>query len=120
MLPWDAAVLGTGVMAWWMLVIKGVPHADMLLIVIGHFFLFCNVFRLRQSYELVWAGVLVINVYSALQGGWISTSWILTAQLPVTAVFIILEMTSSEYHGIFCRRINPSGVEKWLQGDDAA
>jgi len=27
----------------------------------GHFFLFCNVFRVRRSYELVWTGCCLAN-----------------------------------------------------------
>ena len=29
---------------------------------LGHFFLFCNVFRLRRSYELYWTVVFLLNV----------------------------------------------------------
>jgi len=36
---------------WWMLVIAA-----------GHFFLFCNLFRIIRRRELIWAGLFIINI----------------------------------------------------------
>jgi hypothetical protein len=73
-------------------------------IVLGHFFLFCNVFRVRRTYELYWAAIFLVNV-----GGWLASGafdwwWVLAVQSPATLAAIIAEVRSPQYHGIFCRR----------------
>ena len=46
------------------------PLSLVLPYVLGHFFLFCNVFRVRRPPELIWAGVFVLNfgVWMAVGG----------------------------------------------------
>lgn len=70
----------------------------------GHFFLFCNVFRVRRSYELIWTGIFLANVAAWTFANRFSWAGILAIQLPVTAFVIALEIRSPRYHGIFCRR----------------
>ena len=70
----------------------------------GHFFLFCNVFRVRRSYELIWTGIFLANVAAWTWSERFSWPGILAIQLPVTAAVIVLEIRSPRYHGIFCRR----------------
>ena len=70
----------------------------------GHFFLFCNVFRVRRSYELIWASVFLANVAAWTTADRFSWAGILAVQLPVTAAAIVLEIRSPRYHGIFARR----------------
>lgn len=74
--------------------------------VVGHFFLFCNVFLVRRALELWWAAAFVINV-----GWWLSqgeADWLpaMAYQAPVTVLVIALEMRSPRYHGIGARWIN--------------
>jgi hypothetical protein len=73
-------------------------------IAVGHFFLFCNVFRIRRSYELVWTAVFIANVavwlYLAPTFHWLG---VLAVQTPLTAILIGLEIRSDRYHGIFSR-----------------
>lgn len=69
----------------------------------GHFFLFCNVFRVRRSYELVWSAVFLANVTAWTWAGRFSWWGVLGVQLPVTALVIVLEIRSPRYHGIFSR-----------------
>ena len=68
-------------------------------VALGHFFLFCNVFRVRRNFELAWAGFFLANfaVWS-----WIGFSWlaVLAVQTPVTVLAIGVEMRSPRYHGI--------------------
>lgn len=68
----------------------------------GHFFLFCNVFRVRRSYELVWTGIFLANVAAWTFAGRFTWTGILAIQLPVTLTVIVLEVRSPRYHGIFC------------------
>ena len=80
-------------------------------VTLGHFFLFCNVFRIRRSYELIWSGVYVANL-----AYWVllrDLSWfgILAVQSPLTVAFILREMRDPRYHGVFWRRLNPAGSQ---------
>jgi hypothetical protein len=83
--------------------------------VAGHFFLFCNVFLVWQRWELLWAGVFVLNVAAHLAidqvDGWSVLLW----QTPVTIVVILLQVRSPWYHGIFAERLNPR-LPDFLEG----
>ncbi len=77
---------------------------------VGHFFLFCNVFRLRRSLELAWGATFVVHLACWMlpaEGDprTLLVWWILCAiQLPITAVVIVIELRSSRYHGVFAQR----------------
>lgn len=75
--------------------------------VAGHFFLFCNVLLVWQRWEMLWAGVFVLNVAAHLAidqvDGWSVLLW----QTPATIVVILLQVRSPWYHGIFAERLNP-------------
>jgi hypothetical protein len=69
-------------------------------VVLGHFFLFCNVFRIPRKPELWWSAVFVVNV-----GVWLSLSlftWpkVLLTQSPITLLFITMAIFGRDYHGI--------------------
>lgn len=83
---------------------------------VGHFFLFCNVFRVRRSYELAWVGVLFCNLIAWTAADRFSWAGVLAVQAPFTLAAILLEMRSDRYHGIFCRRINARHIDDWLRG----
>lgn len=82
---------------WWLVVIAA-----------GHFFLFCNVFRVARSRELIWAGLFILNV-----GLWVllkRLDWftVLACQLPVSVGVIAWEIKMPSYHGILADRLNPT------------
>ena len=91
------------------------------LIVLGHFFLFCNIFRVRRNYELIWALIFVLNcsAWFVLYSNSLTINsrvmWLLVTQTPVTVFLIGLEMRSPNYHGVFARRIN-SRLDEYLAG----
>jgi hypothetical protein len=95
------------------------PHigamAGIIPMAVGHFFLFCNVFRIIRWKELLWSGVFLVNVmaWTIFDECW----WpgILSVQLPLTAVLIISEMFTVRYHGIWARRMNPR-LDDYLNG----
>ena len=101
----DAVILGAGALAMALLwgrlgeALWPIPFA------LGHFFLFCNVFRVRRSYELAWACILIINAGAWMLSG--SADWrpILLVQSPVTVAVLLLEIHSPRYHGIFFRQL---------------
>ena len=76
--------------------------------VLGHFFLFCNVFRVRTRYELVWAATFLLNAIAWQLAGDLSWQRVLGSQLVITFTVIAAELGSPRYHGIGCR---------WIRGE---
>lgn len=79
---------------------------------VGHFFLFCNVFRIRRSCELIWAAGFVVL---CLINRWIGQpGW--PVVFGISTVFSSLLIARStrliDYHGILWNRFNP-GLEDW-------
>ena len=83
--------------------------------VVGHFFLFCNVFRISRKRELVWASVFLLLACSTILCGF--PGWLPTFSLSVllTVILIRREMTQPSYHGIFWQKINPVGGQQGQQ-----
>ncbi|SMP60002.1 hypothetical protein SAMN06265222_106301 [Neorhodopirellula lusitana] len=71
--------------------------------VLGHFFLFCNVFRIPRRPELVWAGCFLGLATIGLIVEWPITSAMLAA-LPVTIAVLIYSVRLPTYHGVFSRK----------------
>jgi hypothetical protein len=83
----------------------------MIPVTVGHFFLFCNVFRFRRSYELIWAGTFLANVMAWKWGG-LYTWWTLLAlQMPVTVLLIVAEVRSPSYHGVWSHAAKARPIE---------
>ena len=105
------AALVAGGIEWWM----GFAIA----FATGHFFLFCNVFRVRRSLELAWALVFVSAAGGTIlrgEPGWLAT---VAGSLCLTVAVIVLQMRQPSYHGVGWRRINP-GLPAWWEADAAA
>lgn len=82
-------------------------------VVLVHFFLFCNVFRVPRRFELFWAVCFVLNV-----AGWVFAnrfSWlaVLLTQLPITLAVIGLTLRLPSFHGVGYQWINPTALEKY-------
>jgi len=86
-------------------------------IALGHFFLFCNVFRIFRKYEYVWAAVFVLNFSMWLLLGCFSWGLVMVVQTPFTLTLIIFQMRSRWYYGVYARIINKS-IETYLRGDE--
>lgn len=102
----DAVILVCGIALAALLRAREFPLWWLVPMVLGHFFLFCNVFRVRRSYEITWAFLFLLNV-----GFWLSRArfdWAaaLLTQTPFTLAAIGAEMLSWRYHGVAARRIN--------------
>jgi len=105
------ATLFAGRIEWWM----GFAIA----FATGHFFLFCNVFRVRRSLELAWALVFVSGAGATIlvgEPGWSATA---AGSLCVTVAVIALQMRQPSYHGIGWGRINP-GLRVWWDAEAVA
>ena len=93
-------------MTWWWGFVVG--------FVLVHFFLFCNIFRIGRSSELVWAAIFVGCVAGTIVAD--TPGWIITALLSllVTVAVVIVEMRKPSYHGLAWQRINPA-LPVWWQ-----
>ena len=69
------------------------------LVVLGHFFLFCNIFRIRRAGELTWAGCFIVNVGAWVMAGHFTWGRVLLAQIPLTLLLVVSELFSPRYHG---------------------
>ena len=75
--------------------------------VVAHFFLFCNVFRIRRSPEIAWAVIFLLNCGLWVFFGVVSVYGICASQLPVTLCILAIEIRKPHYHGVFARHLNP-------------
>jgi hypothetical protein len=82
--------------------------------VLGHFFLFCNVFRIPRRSELIWAASFVFLCVSTITTGIPGWTWTIIISLVVTVMLIWMEMKKPSYHGILWKQINP-GLQEWWE-----
>lgn len=85
---------------------------------IGHFFLFCNIVRMRRAFELLWAAAFVALAVGTSRGWW---SWptALGVSLTLTVALVAVELRKPSYHGAFWRQINPGLPVWWERQRDA-
>lgn len=84
----------------------------MIAFAVGHFFLFCNVFRIARALEMAWVAVfLTLSLSSAALG---RPPWAATAALSLCATVVVvgLELRKPSYHGVGWSRFNP-GLRLW-------
>jgi hypothetical protein len=97
------AVYLFGIEPWWSFIV---------VFVVAHFFLFCNVVRMARPLELAWAATFLALASSTLLME--KPTWPITAliSLGVTVVVVVLQMRKPSYHGLGWQRINP-GLREW-------
>ena len=81
--------------------------------VLGHFFLFCNVFRVSRHLELAWPALFVAMAGSTIaieRPGWPIT---IAASLIFTVVVVVTEMRKPSYHGVAWKWFNPALPRWW-------
>ena len=111
----DALVLAAGAVATLLLWDRLGPLALLFPVVLGHFFLFCNLVRLWRRYELIWAAVFMVNLGAWLLSGTLNWWGVLAVQTPLTLALVALQLRSPFYHGVFARRIN-ARLDDFLAG----
>ncbi|MFC1591798.1 hypothetical protein ACFL43_04685, partial [Thermodesulfobacteriota bacterium] len=74
--------------------------------VVLHYFLFCNVFRVKTKREILWGAGFIANSLITVLG--LKSTWhaAYLAQLPITAAIIVHEILQPTYHGIFAQALN--------------
>ena len=77
------------------------------LFVVLHFFLFCNVVRMSRIPELIWASSFIIMAGGSLLYGIPDLKTVFIIALTMTSTLEVLETMKPWYHGIFWEKINP-------------
>lgn len=113
----DAIVLLTGAIGVAMLAEKASELALLIGFTVGHFFLFCNIFRVRRGPEVIWSLVFLLNAVLSLQFDLYSFLIACLVQLPLTAYLLYRETRMPYYHGVFCHRWNREDIDGYLRGD---
>ena len=105
--PRDGVVLivGAALTAGLMLLVGDI--ALLLAVLVFHFLLFCNVFRVGTKPELFWAASFAINVVCWVLTGMIEWWRIGLSQIPMTLIVLVWVMCQSDYHGVLAARLNP-------------
>jgi len=81
--------------------------------VVGHFFLFCNVFRIARRLELIWSAVFVVVICATTMFEAITFPLGLVVSSIATIVVVTMDMRSLSYHGVFWSRLNPALPDWW-------
>jgi hypothetical protein len=80
----------------------------------AHFFLFCNVFRIPRTPELIWAGAFLLAMLLVIEGR--LELWHAVALLEALACGLILNcMRHPSYHGVDWKKVNSNLPEWWKQ-----
>jgi len=78
------------------------------LIAVLHFFLFCNVFRIKRKKELIWMFVFLLLVAFTVILGRPSFIVSVAISIAVSSYLIIKEIKEVDYHGVLWNRFNPN------------
>ena len=82
-------------------------YSALVVFVILHFFLFCNVVRMSRIPELIWASFFLFIFYLHLKLSVLSFNTALVSCILLTSILVLLESRKPSYHGIFWQRLNP-------------
>jgi hypothetical protein len=108
----DAAVLTVSAAATPLLWLLVGSVAPLLPLVVGHFFLFCNVFRVHRWSELAWTGLLLLNAGVWMLAGQFGMLRLFLTQSPFTLAAIMIALLAPGYHGVgyrLVRRLKGAG-----------
>ena len=101
----DAVIFAGGVLTTIVLWYDVDQFALLVPYLLGHFFLFCNTFRVGGERSLIWVGTFLSNVYF-----WPQTHNLLVhlaLQAVITLMLIVQCLLGKNYHGLACAQINP-------------
>ena len=92
-------------LVWWIGLIVGLA--------VGHFFLFCNVFRVARPLELAWSALFVVLVGTTISVDQPARSATLGIALIGTLWVIVAQVRKPSYHGMAWKRFNPRLLDGW-------
>lgn len=71
------------------------------LFVVAHFFLFCNIVRMSRIPELIWGAIFSPACISSMRYGFPPWYAAILLALLATVVLVTLELKKPSYHGVF-------------------
>ena len=83
------------------------------LFVLAHFFLFCNVLRMSRPLELIWAVLFVLMAGSTFYFDIPLWNYTLAGMLVVTLILIFIQFMLPSYHGVLWQKYNPNLKQWW-------
>jgi hypothetical protein len=107
-------LIAAGAFAWWVYD-RGPWLAKVTAFVVVNFFLFCNVFRVGRSQELLWTIVFIGLAAARLRMGTFEWITIYSISGALTIALILIEMRKPSYHGVGWETINPGLRDWWLK-----
>lgn len=87
-----------------------------ILFVVGHFFLFCNVVRMSRFPELIWAISFLSMTICSLVFQLFSPEAVFALSLLITFILIYFELRKPSYHGLFWKKFNPD-LPEWFNNN---
>ncbi|MBF0410174.1 MAG: hypothetical protein HQM10_22710 [Candidatus Riflebacteria bacterium] len=80
--------------------------------IVSNFFLFCNVFRIARSSELIWTFIFMVFALFA-NADHVSWTTAIIVSFSSTVFLVFHETRKPSYHGIFWAKLNPNLPEWW-------
>lgn len=116
----DVAVLVVAAIAVLIMIwIDGV-FAGVIAFVVGHFYLFCNVFRLSRVPELIWAAIFLSLAIPTLVADWPGWQMTFSVSAAATILLVALEIRQPYYHGLWWEAVNPRLPQWWEERNRTA
>jgi hypothetical protein len=109
----DVMVLVIGISFFLVLIKTYPPISFVIAFTTGHFFLFCNVFRIARPLEFLWAGIFIALSGCTIFCGFPNWPITIAISLCVTTAVIVCEMKKPSYHGFGWQQINPELKNWW-------
>ena len=78
-----------------------------------HFFLFCNVCRIKRIAELIWAGLFILLTVLSALFDLIPWNMVIGMMLAGTLIVLLIEIRRPSYHGILWKQLNPHLAIWW-------
>lgn len=108
----DAVVICIGVLSTFYFWLNTWSLGFIIMFVVGHFFLFCNVFRIARKLEFIWAAVFCVLALCTVLFGYPNWPVTVASSLVVTIGLVGIEMKKPSYHGVGWQWINPN-LRRW-------
>ena len=112
----DIGIIVTALTAAVFLYAKSPLLSFIILFVVTHFFVFCNLIRMSRLLELIWAGAFLILLTAAIQFQLLSLKTAFSISLLLTCMLVYQELKKPGYHGILWQKANPK-LKQWFEAN---
>jgi hypothetical protein len=85
----------------------------LIVFVISHFFIFCNIIRISRVPEIIWATTFTVLVGLSITYSIPSLKIAITISVALSSLLVLMEIRKPSYHGLCWQKINPN-LESWF------